>query len=537
MNLTAREPARDYFLMPIPPTPNGRLHLGHMAGPYLRMDMLARHLRSRGHRVITVSATDGFDSYVVWKAQQQGRTPAAVVADYHHQIEHDLAALDIETHDFLNVVDGPRAAGHAEAARATVAALVAQGSTVSVVETVAYCPTTDRYIVGAWLLGNCPTCGEAAAGYFCEACGAHFKPEAMRNPRPRLGDAPLEWREVESLFLRISDVDRVLEHNQRAGASPEIIAVIQRYLASEGPQFRLTAPGRWGVPWHPDRHGNPRVLFEGGWEYALSCGSRYAELAGTDPPMRDDSSAMTAVSFGIDNAILLLFGSTALLQALPGHRPFDHILTNYFYSLEGAKFSTSRLHVIWTGDIVGKTPATSDAVRYYLARENPEHGPANFAVEQLVACVNHQLVGVLQAATFAAVERIGQRRPPPPSAQLIARLGHAVERLQAAFDPRAVSVARAVRVVEDWTQQPGTSDDAYWWLQGLAFLTAPIMPRFAAALWQTLGHDGAIARDQLLAGAVPRPWPGALPFEPLTLAALGPCLPDTLRAEGQPGHA
>ncbi|MCM3755016.1 class I tRNA ligase family protein, partial [Bacillus licheniformis] len=53
--------------MPIPPTPNGRLHLGHIAGPYLRMDMLCRYLRSQGHHVRVVSAVDGFDSYVLWK--------------------------------------------------------------------------------------------------------------------------------------------------------------------------------------------------------------------------------------------------------------------------------------------------------------------------------------------------------------------------------------------------------------------------------------------------------------------------------------
>jgi methionyl-tRNA synthetase len=52
--------AQTFFLMPIPPTPNGRLHLGHIAGPYLRMDMLGRYLRSQGHRVDVVSAVDGF---------------------------------------------------------------------------------------------------------------------------------------------------------------------------------------------------------------------------------------------------------------------------------------------------------------------------------------------------------------------------------------------------------------------------------------------------------------------------------------------
>jgi len=148
--------AQTFFLMPIPPTPNGRLHLGHIAGPYLRMDMLGRYLRSQGHRVDVVSAVDGFDSYVLWKALQEQRTPEAVVRDYHGQIAHDLRALDVEVDDFLDLVQGPYAQQHARNAQRTVERLVALGVTQSVVERVLYCPDTRRYMAGAWLLGQCP---------------------------------------------------------------------------------------------------------------------------------------------------------------------------------------------------------------------------------------------------------------------------------------------------------------------------------------------------------------------------------------------
>lgn len=82
--------AQKFFLMPIPPTPNARLHLGHIAGPYLRMDMLGRYLRTQGHSVDVVSAVDGFDSYVLWKGLQEQRSAEEVVRDYHAQIALDL---------------------------------------------------------------------------------------------------------------------------------------------------------------------------------------------------------------------------------------------------------------------------------------------------------------------------------------------------------------------------------------------------------------------------------------------------------------
>ncbi|MGW5023703.1 cupin domain-containing protein, partial [Streptomyces albidoflavus] len=47
-----------------PPTPNGGLHLGHLAGPYVRADMLARALRSMGREARYVTGTDDHQSYV-----------------------------------------------------------------------------------------------------------------------------------------------------------------------------------------------------------------------------------------------------------------------------------------------------------------------------------------------------------------------------------------------------------------------------------------------------------------------------------------
>ncbi|WP_443698128.1 class I tRNA ligase family protein, partial [Pseudomonas sp.] len=266
--------AQTFFLMPIPPTPNGRLHLGHIAGPYLRMDMLGRYLRSQGHRVDVVSAVDGFDSYVVWKALQEQRAPEAVVRDYHAQIAHDLRALDVEVDDFLDLVQGPYAQQHARNAQRTVERLVALGVTQSVVERVLYCPDTRRYMAGAWLLGQCPYCRAGAGGYFCEACGALFRPEAMLNPQPRMGDSPLHWVEVESLFLSVAHPEQLLQRMAACGAPASIIEVIARFLERENGQVRLTAPGEWGVAWSPDRFGNPRVLFESGWEYALTAQRR-----------------------------------------------------------------------------------------------------------------------------------------------------------------------------------------------------------------------------------------------------------------------
>lgn len=55
-----------------PPTPNGGLHLGHLAGPYLRADVYARALRTLGREAHVVTGTDDHQSYVAAIAHRLG---------------------------------------------------------------------------------------------------------------------------------------------------------------------------------------------------------------------------------------------------------------------------------------------------------------------------------------------------------------------------------------------------------------------------------------------------------------------------------
>ncbi len=520
-----------FFLMPIPPTPNGRLHLGHIAGPYLRMDMLGRYLRTQGHSVDVVSAVDGFDSYVLWKGLQELRAPEDVVRDYHGQIAHDLRALDVEVDDFLDLVQGPYAQQHALNARHTVERLVALGVTHSEVERVLYCPDTRRYIAGAWLVGQCPYCQADAGGYFCEACGALFRPEAMLNPQARMGDSPLQWVEVESLFLKVANPDQLLRRMAASGAPASIIEVIARFLERENARVRLTAPGDWGVAWSADRFGNPRVLFESGWEYALTCADvAHERTSGHDHAMLRSSAVTTLASFGIDNAVLLLAGSVAVMDALQDHQSFDYVLTNYFYNLQGEKFSTSRLHVVWAADIVDKTPAISDGVRYFLSRESPEQGETNFAVQAFIEVVNVDLAAQLDRRVDLALASLEPARRHAIEPALRPCLEAAVARMALAFRLDAVAVREAWMVLHQWMQRAdldlGQPSHAYLWLKGLAYLGAPIMPRLAEYLWQRLGHDGLPLIHALYEPSQPQAASVARQrFVPLSPAALAPCLP------------
>ncbi|HYS40595.1 MAG TPA: class I tRNA ligase family protein, partial [Pseudonocardiaceae bacterium] len=57
------------------PTPNGGMHLGHIAGPYLAGDVYARYQRARGRQTVFSTGTDDSQTFVVASAARQGGDP------------------------------------------------------------------------------------------------------------------------------------------------------------------------------------------------------------------------------------------------------------------------------------------------------------------------------------------------------------------------------------------------------------------------------------------------------------------------------
>ena len=55
----------------MPPTPNGGLHLGHVGGPFLKMDIMTRWKRQIGGKALFYSGVDSFDSYVILESFNQ----------------------------------------------------------------------------------------------------------------------------------------------------------------------------------------------------------------------------------------------------------------------------------------------------------------------------------------------------------------------------------------------------------------------------------------------------------------------------------
>lgn len=529
-------PTRQHLLIPIMPTPNGRFHLGHIAGPYLKMDLIARHLRRRGDEARIITGTDSYESYVLRRAQEQDLDPAQVCSHYHELINCDLAQLDIELDAFISPVSKSWSAAYQELHHAWVLRMYRRNAVVAATERLPYSPATSQYVMGFRLSGRCPDCESAVAGYFCEDCGTHFRPEDLIEPRGRDTGENLRWRDVTSLFLRLPEPAIILARLEEMAVPARFRAIAERFLTRNGRLLRLSVPGGWGIPLTAGDSG-ARSLFSytGLLPYSLLCGDVHADLtdSGTSA-FAADSDVVTVSGFGIDNSVPMLVGAIGGALLDPTTKPFDHFLVNHFYNLEGEKFSTSRNHAIWVSDIVAQPRISTDMVRYYLAKVNPEIQARSLDVPHFVNTVNDDLANGIGRHAGIVAERIDSLVgiPGPPPANLLQRLEAAVHEQTRAFDYPTFSSADAVCALLSWSGGLAgihSEIQAYWWLKGLALLSWPIMPRFGDALWALLGDAGEPSVSRFLIPTAPeRSWPVPT-FEVISQVDLAPCLPTTLR--------
>ncbi|MDH6111841.1 methionyl-tRNA synthetase [Kitasatospora sp. MAP12-15] len=507
------------LLVPMQPTPNGRLHVGHGAGTYLRADVLARALRSRGHQVSVITGSDGFEDWVVAASRADGRTPEETCGHYHAGIKRDLDNLAIALDEWIDPTSAEHTAAYRSVHEDTIALLRSTGAARLETERIPFSVQTGRAVVGTWIAGDCPHCGQPCGGATCTFCGQFFQPEEVVNPRSRLDDSTLEWRDEENWFAYPADTDAILDHHRRTGVRPAFLETVSRYLGKRAGRIHLTGQGTWGIQSSTLPAG--KVIANSYYLYSVYCGEIHRRLTGADTnPFAADSGVTTVGLFGSDNSRPGFVSPHVIAQGSGGAlKPFDAAVVNAMLHFEGQKCSTSKGHGIWLSELLEGTSISSDELRFHLLHAPLDHDTADVTLDGLVAAVN-EFRSWQQEALLPAVDRV---RTNGTAVLCTARVLQAVEEQQALLSPYRMDLAAAVAALVRWMH--AAPEDPAQWLLGLALLGGPLVPRLAGEIWSQLGFHGnpevAQARDtspvpheeRLLAD---------LPAEPLTTASVLP---------------
>ncbi|MFI8341450.1 class I tRNA ligase family protein [Streptomyces sp. NPDC085639] len=437
-----------------PPTPNGDLHTGHLAGPYLAGDVYARYLRASDRPVIFTSGTDDSQTYVVSSAARAGLTPEELALRSATQIRATLEAAGISVDGFA-----PFDKGYRQTVIDFVTDLHSDGAFRLKTVQLPYVEATGEYLMEGLVAGDCPVCLVESRGGLCESCGHPNNFDELLRPRSTVDPAAVvTHREAQILVLPMEEYrDRLADYyvRHRDVLRPHTAQLIREALERPLPDFPITYPTAWGIP-APFTETPGQVLnaWAEGMAASMYCTWYAAEQLGEHTDRFDEhwlsEHGIDLVYFlGFDNVYFWGMTHLALLMAHGDRYVEPHaIVSNEFYELENQKFSTSKGHVVWAADLVAEVPR--DLVRFYLALTAPEHSRTNFSREALDSLSSSRLVepwNRLAGRLDEMLAGVPADALLPVSATGAEQAGIVVERFRSHYELESFSLHRAADLI------------------------------------------------------------------------------------------
>ncbi|MCG3462484.1 class I tRNA ligase family protein [Xenorhabdus bovienii] len=393
-NADSRLQERPIFIFSTPPTPNGDLHLGHLSGPYLGADVMTRFLRATGKEAYHLTGSDDYQSYVIGCARQENSTPKEVASRYAAEIKATLDMMDIHLDQFTITSDDPNyASGLRDFFSRLVAGGLSQKNGPALFDSV-----SGDYLYEVDVHGYCPTCNSSSNGNICEECGEPNTCVEFIAPHSRLSEEAPRRGEATRYSLCLSDFkSTILAHQQRAKISPRLQQLTENVLARPDFNIPITHPAEWGISPREETVGSQVIWVWPEMAYGFLHGiAEIGKRLGRDWQANKPQADWKIMHFfGYDNSFYHAILYPVLYNvAFPEWQCDIDYNDNEFYLLDGLKFSTSRRHAIWGKDIL--TPETVDSVRFYLAWTRGEQTRTNFTLADFHRCVDDVLVGQWQ---------------------------------------------------------------------------------------------------------------------------------------------
>jgi len=382
----------DTYLTTTIPYVNARPHIGH-ALELVQADVLARYHRGRGDAVRFQAGTDDNSLKNVLAAQAAG---AGVREFVDRNAESFLAlggALSLTIDDFIRTSRDPRHRPGVEAFwRACADDLYRQ-----------------RY-----------------AGLYCTGCEQFYTPADLHGGRcPEHGTEPEQVSE-ENWFFRLSRYAAPLREAitsgrlriEPAGRRREVLALIDGGLADFSVSRPAGRAGGWGIPVPGDPEQVIYVWFDALCNYVTALG--YGRDGGTE------GGAYRRWWAGPGNRVQLLGKGVLRFHAvywpamlLASGQPLPTaIFVHDYLTAGGRKISKSAAGADLLEPAALAAEYGTDAVRWWLLREVPRVGDADFTIERLIARADDELangLGNLVNRVVAMIHRYRDGRIPAPA--------------------------------------------------------------------------------------------------------------------------
>lgn len=232
------------------PYANGPLHIGHLV-EYIQTDIFVRFLKLVGEDAIYICADDTHGAPIEIKASELKITPEKLIEKYYQEHTRDFKDFLIEFDNYYST-NTPENKYYSDLVfnAANKKGLIYRKTTKQ-----AYDPESERFLPDRYVKGKCPKCGaEDQYGDVCEACGSTHTTEQIINPYSAVTKKPIEFRESEHYFFRLSAMSKKLEKwlKSNKNLQDEVRNFVLNWIkegledwciSRDGPYFGFRIPG------------------------------------------------------------------------------------------------------------------------------------------------------------------------------------------------------------------------------------------------------------------------------------------------------
>ncbi len=430
--------ARKILVTSALPYANGSIHLGHLV-EYIQTDIWVRFQKMQGHTVHYVCADDTHGTPIMLRAEKEGITPEALIADVHKQHSADFNEFLVGFDHYYST----NAPENKALSQSIYLALKGAGKIASKVIEQFYDPLKNMFLPDRFIKGECPKChAKDQYGDSCEVCGATYNPTELINAYSAVSGAAPVRKETEHYFFKLSECADFLKEWTRSGTlQGEAANKMSEWFESglndwdisrDAPYFGFEipdAPGKYFYVWLDAPIG-----------YMASFKKLCADT-GLDFDEYWAQDAKTELYHFIGKDILYfhaLFWPATLEYS--GYRKPTKIFAHGFLTVNGEKMSKSRGTFITARSYLEHIKNPEYLRYYYAAKLNSSMEDIDLSLDDFVARVNSDLVGkyiniASRTAGFINKQFDGQLRPSANN-PVVAELKSSAAMIAEAFDSR-----------------------------------------------------------------------------------------------------
>jgi methionyl-tRNA synthetase len=366
-----------------PPTPNGKLHLGHLSGPYLSSDVYRRALKWQQDDVFYVCGSDDHQSYVKTQSEKENTDPNELRSRYRTIITNILEKYRASPDYFLNPQNNQV---YEKTVQSFFTQLYTTGKIYRTEKLASFCKPCNIFIHEAFVSGDCPHCFEKTNANGCENCGFPTAGAQLLKPTCNKCHSPAITRSYTGYFFPIENYKKQLRsYYENLSLPPRIKNYLEQLLLKSHEPVAVAFVSDWGIK-VPDE--SDLVIYE--WlEMAAGYLFESKQIDKSNFSFYKSATSRTIWSFGFDNSYFYLALVPALLLAFDTDTVLpEGFLINEFYLLDEKKFSTSRNHAIWGDEILESVAA--DPIRLYIAKTRAESSQSNFSAAESVRYLENE---------------------------------------------------------------------------------------------------------------------------------------------------